>query len=42
LLVNVSRGIAAATGKVGSPSPGRDVAELLAAAAADWSSRLTI
>ena len=42
LLVNVSRGIAAAAGKPASPVPGRDIAELLAAAAADWSGRLPL
>ncbi len=41
LLVNVSRGISGAAGKAGgTASSGHDVAELLSAAARDWSARL--
>ena len=42
LLVNVSRGISAAAGRRGSGTPSPDVAELLAAAARDWSAQLSV
>jgi hypothetical protein len=43
LLVNISRGISAAAGKPGSSvAASKDVAELLAAAARDWSARLRV
>jgi orotidine 5'-phosphate decarboxylase subfamily 2 len=42
LLVNVSRGISAAAGKAGATGPAVDVAELLAAAAREWSGRLRV
>jgi orotidine-5'-phosphate decarboxylase len=41
LLVNVSRGISAAAGR-GSLGPGVDVADLLAAAAKEWATRLAV
>jgi orotidine 5'-phosphate decarboxylase subfamily 2 len=41
LLVNVSRGISGAVGQ-GGLAPGADVAELLAAAAREWSKRLAV
>lgn len=41
LLVNVSRGIAAAAGKSGSGAPS-DVPELLAAAAREWAAKLSV
>jgi orotidine-5'-phosphate decarboxylase len=45
LLVNVSRGVSGAAGKAGSDEGGgseRDVAELLAGAAREWSARLRV
>jgi len=43
LLVNISRGISAAAGKpVSSVAASKDVAELFAAAARDWSARLRV